>query len=80
MRADLFWDQGGEGRVRGLSLKPAARKIKRKTETMSLSPCESKMTAEMTAKNFSPYWFHASIYIFSFPESSHPIYRHLEVH
>ena len=49
---------------------------------MSRSLCESKMTAEMTNKNFFPYWFHAStsVYFFPFPESSHPIYRHLEVH
>ena len=55
--------------MRGLSLKPAARKIKRKTETMSLSLCKSKMTAGMT-KRFFPYWFHASIF-FSFNQSHH---------
>ena len=64
MRADLFWDQGGEGRLRGLSLKPAARKIKRKTETMSLSLCKSKMTAGMT-KRFFPLLV-SCLYIYFF--------------
>ena len=57
MRADLFWDQGGEGRLRGLSLKPAARKIKRKTETMSLSLCMIQNDSRNDKKIFSPIGF-----------------------
>ena len=41
---------------------------------MSLSPCQSKMTVEMTNKNFFRYWFHASIF-FSF---SRVITSHLQ--
>lgn len=33
---------------------------------MSLSLCKSKMTAEMTKKNFFSYWFYASIFLFLF--------------
>lgn len=40
---------------------------------MSLSLCESKMTAEMTNKNFFPYWFHASTSVYFFLFQSHHI-------